>query len=202
MFYRQLGVPLERIKTIITAPDFDRIQALNEHRHKLLAQRQQLDLLIDNLEKTILETEGSIKMTDQEKFAGFKQQLIADNEKKYGKEICEKYGDDTVDKSNVKFQNMTKEQYDEVTKLASEVKETLAAAFQTGDPAGELAQKAADLHRQWLCYFWPEYSKEAHAGLAQMYVDDKRFTAYYDEEHPGTAQFLRDAIHIYTSMRQ
>ena len=74
--------------------------------------------------------------------------------------------------------------------------------FALGYPASELAQKAADLHRQWLCYFWSEYSKEAHAGLAQMYVDDERFKAHYDEKQPGTAEFLRDAIHIYTGFKK
>lgn len=94
---------------------------------------------------------------------------------------------------------MSQEQHDEVTRLATEVMETLQAAFETGDPAGELAQKTADLHRQWLCYYWDSYSKKAHAGLAQMYVDDPRFTAYYDEKKPGTAVFLRDVIQIYTA---
>jgi hypothetical protein len=53
-----------------------------------------------------------------------------------------------------------------------------------------------------LCYYWDSYSKEAHAGVAQMYVDDERFTAYYDKEQPGTAEFLRDAILIYTGMKK
>jgi hypothetical protein len=75
--------------------------------------------------------------------------------------------------------------------------ETLIKAIRTGDPGGELAQKAADLHRQWLCYFWQEYDKEAHAVLAQMYVDDERFTKYYDKDQPGVAIFLRDAVHFY-----
>jgi hypothetical protein len=96
---------------------------------------------------------------------------------------------------------MTQAQYDEVTKLAEQVIETLAEAYKTGDPAGDLAQKAADLHKRWLSYYWKEYNKEAHAGLAQMYVDDERFTAYYDKEQPGTAAFLRDAIQIYTGMK-
>jgi len=65
-----------------------------------------------------------------------------------------------------------------------------------------LGQKAADLHRQWLSYYWDSYSKEAHAGLAQMYVDDPRFRAYYDEKQPGSAEFLRDAIHIYTRIEK
>jgi hypothetical protein len=35
-----------------------------------------------------------------------------------------------------------------------------------------------------------------------MYVEDERFRANYDEKEPGTAEFLRDAIHIYTGFRK
>ncbi|QGU95960.1 MerR family transcriptional regulator [Clostridium bovifaecis] len=202
LFYRELGVSLDKIKDIVTSPSFDGSKALREHREKLLEKREQLDILIANVDKTIALTEGRIKMSDKEKFEGFKQKMIDDNEKKYGKEIREKYGNDTVDKSNAKVKNMTQEEYEEVTSLESQVKETLAEAFKTGNPAGELAQKAADLHKQWLTYYWSSYSKEAHAGLAQMYVDDERFRAYYDKEQPGIAEFLRDAILIYTEMKK
>lgn len=202
LFYRELGVSLENIKKIITSPSFDSTHALKEHREQLLVKREQLDRLIANVDKTIAAAEGSITMTDKEKFEGFKQKLIDDNEKKYGKEIREKYGDEQVDKSNQKVKGMTEEQYTEVEKLAADVLTTLAEAFATGDPAGELAQKAAHLHRQWLCYYWDSYTKEAHAGLAQMYVDDERFTVYYDKNQPGTAVFLRDAIHIYTGLKK
>ncbi|HHV95974.1 MAG TPA: MerR family transcriptional regulator [Clostridiaceae bacterium] len=201
LFYRELGVKLDKIKEIISSPSFDKVKALKEHREKLLEKRKQLDLLIENVEKTIALTEGKIKMSDREKFEGFKRSLIEENEKKYGKEIREKYGEDAVNKSNKKILNMTQEQYKEFEKLSSEILETLKAAYKTGDPAGELAQKAADLHRQWLCYTWNTYSKEAHAGLAQRYVDDERFRAYYDKEQPGLAEFLRDAILVYTGMK-
>jgi len=200
LFYRELGVSLDSIKDIVSAPSFNGANALMEHREKLLEKREQLDVLIANVDKTIALTEGRIKMSNKEKFEGFKQKMVNDNEKKYGKEIREKYGKDTVEKSNAKLMNITQEQYDEVTALANQVAETLAEAFATGNPAGELAQKAADLHKKWLTYYWSEYSKEAHAGLAQMYVDDPRFTAYYDEKQPGTAKFLSDAILVYTGM--
>lgn len=202
LFYRELGINLEVIKSIITSTSFDNTNALKEHREKLLAKREQLDMLIANVDKTIASTEGRIKMSDKEKFEGFKQNMIDKNEEKYGAEIRAKYGDKTVDESNKKFKNMTKEQYGEFEKLGFEVIDTLKAAFATGDPAGELAQKAADLHRTWLSYSWNSYSKDAHAGLAQMYVDDERFTAYYDKEQPGLAVFLRDAIFIYTGIKK
>ncbi|WP_303862967.1 MerR family transcriptional regulator [Alkalibaculum bacchi] len=198
LFYRELGIELSRIKEIITSPSFDEQIALKEHHEKLLEKRAQLDVLIENVENTMALKEGRIIMNDQEKFKGFKKKLVEDNEKKYGDEIRQKYGKDTVEKSNKKVMNMSQEDYEEVTKLEGEVKETLAEAFKGGDPASELAQKAADLHKQWITYYWGFYSPEAHAGLAQMYVEDERFTAYYDENQPGTADFLRDAVIIYT----
>jgi DNA-binding transcriptional MerR regulator len=201
LFYRELGISLDQIKEIITAPAFNAADALKEHREKLLEKRKQLDLLITNVDKTIASVEGRTKMSDKEKFEGFKKKMIEDNEKQYGKEIREKYGDETVDKSNAKFMNMTQEEHEAVTKLAEEVSSTLAQAMKTGNPAGELAQKVAGLHKQWLTFYWNEYSREAHAGLAEMYVADERFKAYYDKIRPGAAEFLRDAILIYTGQK-
>ncbi len=198
MFYREMGVSLDTIKNIITAKEFNEEKALENHLEKLLAEKKQLDLLIENVKKTLEYKKGNINMKDNEKFQGFKKKLVEENEQKYGKEIREKYGEEQVNESNQKLMNMTKEQYDEFEKLGQEVLDTLEAAFATGDPAGELAQKTAELHKKWLTFTWSSYSKEAHAALAQMYVDDERFTAYYDKTQPGMAAFLRDAVHIYT----
>lgn len=59
------------------------------------------------------------------------------------------------------------------------------------------AKKLVMKHKEWLMYSWTTYSKEAHAGLAEMYVTDDRFTAYYDKHIEGGAEFLRDAIVAY-----
>lgn len=198
LFYRELGVSLDNIREIITSPGFDSSRALVEHREKLLAKRRQLDVLIENVNKTIDQSEGRIKMSDREKFEGFKQKMINENEEKYGHEIREKYGNEEVEKSYKKLKGMTEEQYKEVEALGQEVLDTLKEAFKTGNPEGELGQRAAELHRRWLSFYWDGYTKEAHAGLAQMYVDDERFTKFYDKEQPGFAEFLRDAIFIYT----
>ncbi|OXS59954.1 MerR family transcriptional regulator [Cohnella sp. CIP 111063] len=200
LFYRELDVGLEEIKEIVGAPEFDARSALAKHREQLLAKRQQLDALIANIDLTLAHQEGMTNMSDQQKFEGFKQQLIDDNEAKYGEEIRAKYGNERVNKSNAKIKNMTKEQHEEIERLSEDIHATLAQAFATGDPAGELAQKAADLHRRWLTFYWDQYTKEAHAGVAQMYVDDERFRAYYDKDQPGIAEFLRDAVRIYTGI--
>ncbi|KPB04069.1 MerR family transcriptional regulator [Bacillus sp. CHD6a] len=200
LFYRELEMDLDSIQKIINAPSFNEVEALKEHRDKLLTKQKRLEGLIKSVDRTLAAKEGSITMTNKEKFEAFKQNIINENEEKYGKEIRGKYGNETIDQSNAKLKGMSKNQYEQGEKLGEEVLQVLSKAFQTGDPAGELAQKAADLHRQWLGLYWDSYSKEAHAGLAQMYVDDERFTAFYDKEQPGTAEFLRDAIYIYTGM--
>lgn len=199
MFYRELGVELSEIGRILSSKDFDGLAALQNHHTALCAKREQLERLIASVEKNISSLKGETSMTNQEKFEGFKQKLIDDNEKQYGSEIREKYGDAVIDSSHAKLKGMTKEQYAEVEKLSQEVNDALKAAFEQGDPSSELAQKACELHKRWLCYYWSTYSKEAHIGVSQLYVDDPRFTAYYDKIQPGCAVFLRDAIQLYCS---
>ena len=121
-----------------------------------------------------------------------------DNEEKFGEEIREKYGEDIVKMSNEKFKNMTQEDFNKLNELASQIKFYLGEAFKHKNPSSELAQKAAQLHKEWITFCWGTYDKEAHAKLAQMYVDDERFRAYYDDINKGTAEFLRDAIFIFT----
>ena len=199
LFYKELGVELERIKEIFSVSGYDELQALYEHKEKLTQKRKQLDKLILNVNKTIEQRVGGTNMSDIEKFEGFKQDLIQKNEQLYGDEIRAKYGEKSVDKSYAKLKNLTKQQYEEVENLGNAVLETLYQAYKTGDEARDLAQKAADLHRQRLSYYWDSYTKEAHRDIANMYVDDKRFTSFYDKHQPGAAVFLRDAILIYTS---
>ncbi|GGA81461.1 MerR family transcriptional regulator [Ornithinibacillus halotolerans] len=200
LFYRELEVSLEDIKEIIHQPDFDRKLALKNHYEELKDKRARLDKIMATVEKTIASIEGGNPMQDKDKFEGFKEKLINENEKKYGKENREKYGDDTVEASNAKLRGMSQEDYDNMTKLGEEIFELLKEAYLTGDPNSPEALKLAEKHKEWLMYSWPSYTKEAHAGLAEMYVADERFTAYYDKAVKGGTKFLRDAINNYINM--
>ena len=144
--------------------------------------------------------EREIKMNDKEKFADFAEKLVQDNENMYGAEIRSKYGDEAVENSNAKVKGMTVDQYKEIEKLSEELNAALKQAFEQGNPTSELAMKACKLHKDWLCYFWDDYSNEAHIGIAEMYVSDPRFTAYYDNIAPGSAMFLRDALVEYCKL--
>jgi len=202
LFYRELGLPLEKIGEIVTSDSFDEGKALQEHRRNLEERKKQIEELLINVERSIEDFEGRTKMKDKQRFEGFKKNLVDENDRKYGAEVREKYGDEVFEKSNAKVMGMTEADYEKAQKLASDIISTLHSAMEGGDPSSELAQKAASLHKEWLTMYWDKYSPEAHAGLALMSVEDARFKAYYDNEKPGTAEFLRDAVLVFMGMNQ
>ena len=197
LFYRELEMPLDEIRRILSDPAYDPDTALASHLISLRAQEKRIGTLITTLEKTLSAQKGGTIMQDNEKFEGFKKDLIRENEEKYGAEIRARFGDETIDASNRKVMNMTRTDYEDTKTLEARLNEAIRKAFETGDPRGPLAMEAAALHREWLMRYWTEYSPEAHKGLAEGYVSDPRFTAYYDKIAPGCAVFLRDAIAAY-----
>lgn len=199
LLYRELGLELSVIKEILYDPKYNRLYALEEHFIRLNRQKEHLEQLIATVEKTIKQEKGGIRMEDKEKFQSFKKELVEKNETAYGVEIREKYGDEAVDESNRKMMNLTKEQYDNMQQLAEEILEKLELAVNMGEnPSSPEGQKIAALHREWLGYTWKSYSKEAHRGLAVMYVEDERFRKYYDKKTDGCAEFLKNAVWAYT----
>ena len=200
LFYRTLDLGIDEIKQILFDPSYDELNALTNHYHKLLKKRAQLDLVIETIKLTISSKKGEKQMSNEEKFKGLKQQMIQENEEKYGDELRQSYGDERIEAANKKFYRLSEEAFQEMNELGENILNQLSVAMKSHDPQGELAQEVAKMHHRWLMYTWPSYSKEAHAGLAQMYVADERFTAYYDDAiGKGAAQFLCDAILFYTS---
>ncbi|MGX1265304.1 DNA-binding transcriptional MerR regulator [Rossellomorea marisflavi] len=197
MFYRELGMELEGIKLILDDPDFDSVGALKEHRSRLVEKKERLLMLIRNVDQTLEDKGGGTTMSDREKFEGFKKKLVDANEREYGKEIREKYGDESIDASNQQLLSMDKETYEETKHMEEQMIALLKIAHKTGDATGEEAQEAARLHKEWITHQWGRYSKEAHKGLVQMYVDDERFRSYYDKHQNGMAEFLRDTVSHY-----
>lgn len=193
LFYRELGLPLEEIAALLSDPGFEPTGALRRHRAELIARRDRLSALIATVEHTIAAAERSIPMQDQEKFAGFKERLIAENEARYGAEIRAKYGDEAVNASNEKLRGASPQAHAKAEAMAAEILALLDVAWQ-GDPRGGEARKLAALHKEWLCLYWASYSPEAHRGVVDLYVEDARFAAYYDRGKSGKARFLRDAV--------
>lgn len=195
LLYRELGLELAHIRRLLDDPAFDREMALQSHLAALKARRTRLDGLILTIERTL---EGAHDMSDWNKFEGFKQHAIQENEEAYGAEIRTKYGEETVELSKQQFQRLTQAQMAEWTSLSAELQTRLERAVAAKqDPTEPEGLALAALHRHWLSFTWPSYTPQAHKNLGEMYVADRRFTAFYDKELPGCANFLSHAIAEY-----
>ena len=134
-------------------------------------------------------------MSDEQKFEAFKRRTVAHNEEVYGAEIRAKYGDQEVDEANAAVMGLTQAQYQEWTDLGREIQERLEAAVQAGlSPEDQEGKEITAFHRRWLTITGKQYDPAKHRGIAELYVMDERFTAYYDKQVPGCARFLRDAV--------
>ena len=198
LFFRELGVELAQVKTYLEDPSRDRLALRRTHLVDLEGERDRLDTLIQSVRTNIRAEERKEIMTDEKKFKAFKAQMVEANEKTYGKESREKYGDAAVDRSQKAFRDMSPEDYQKWTHLDRAILEGLERAVQDGlSSEGPEGEAIVSNHKQWLILSGLKYQPNIHRGLGEMYIMDERFTAYYDKNVPGCAQFLRDAIHFW-----
>ncbi|CZT56481.1 HTH-type transcriptional activator mta [Eubacteriaceae bacterium CHKCI005] len=195
LYYRALGVGLGRIRECLDDPSFDRLSALRSHLTALETEKARLSRLIQSVRETIETQERNEIMNDEQKFEAFKQRTVDTNERNYGGEIREKYGDAAVDGVHSAVLNLTQEQYEQWMGLSKEIQCRLEEAVKTSkDSSSPEARDITQLHRQWLTLVSNGYEANRHKGIVQLYVMDRRFSDYYDKNVPGCAQFLRDAV--------
>ena len=195
LYYRALGVELAQIKACLDDPSFDRLAALRSHLAALEQERERLDGLIRSVKKTILTQERKAVMDDQEKFEALKRRALVWHEETYGREAREKYGNRMVDAAQAAVRDLTQEQYRAWKELEEEIRRRLEEAVRSGaSPEGPEGREITRLHRRWLTVAGNPFGPDQHRGMARLYLDDQRFTAYYDREVPGCARFLWEAV--------
>ena len=78
------------------------------------------------------------------------------------------------------------------------LRDELAELFTSGAPAkDELVQLLIASHYDWICLFWTP-NREQYIGLGQMYGQDPRFTEFYDKKANGLADFIGEAIRVWS----
>ncbi len=178
LYYRALGVELAQIKACLDDPSFDRLAALRGHLTALEQEQARLEALIRSVRKTISAQERKELMNDQEKFEALKQRAVGE-----------------VDAAQDTVRALTQDQYREWTGLGDEILRRLEEAVQRQTPPDSLeGREITQLHRRWLTLTGNTCDPDKHMGLAQLYIQDERFTAYYDRTVPGCARFLCEAV--------
>lgn len=190
LFYRELGFKLDDIVSVLADPTFDRRKALHAQREMLAAKLQETRAVLDLVEKTIRALEGTYAMTKEEMFEVFGDFDV----EKHEEAARRRWGDtDAFKESTRRAKEYSKEDWQRIKDEGAEVIEAFAKALESGVPAADAADLAERARLQIDKWFYP-CSKQMHANLGNMYVDDPRFAATYESRRVGLAAYVRDAI--------
>jgi len=188
---RELGTSLDRIARIVNTDDpSTTIAMLRDHLAGLTAERERYARLAATVARTIDSIEKGKSMTASHVFDGFAHE-------RYEPEARDRWGDAAVDRSNASWERLGDEGKKRHLRIDREIVEALGAAVRVGFGAeSDEVQEIVARHHAWLSEIWTP-DANAYRSLTQMYVDDERFKAHYDEVAPGAAELLRDAAALY-----
>ncbi|MCA1825285.1 MAG: MerR family transcriptional regulator [Frankia sp.] len=191
--YRELGMPLEEIARVLDDPGSDPVEHLRR-QHALLRERiERHQSQLAAIEKTLEAHRMGIELNPEEMFEVFGD----DDPTQYAAEAEQRWGEtDSFRESRRRASSYTKHDWLRMKADQAAVEHRLLDAMQSGlTPDSPTAMDAAEAHRQNISRWFYACPHAMHRGLGDMYVADPRFAAHYDEQAPGLAQFVRDAIH-------
>ena len=117
-------------------------------------------------------------------------------EKKYSKEVKARWGDtQAYAQSAERVKKMSKEDLARIKREGEDLMKEIASHMDCEVGCDEVQQLIAR-HYENLNHFYTP-SIEMYTGLADMYVEDGRFNAYFETFAPGLAVFMRDAMKVY-----
>jgi DNA-binding transcriptional MerR regulator len=193
LFYRELGLSLKEIAEIIHQPEFDLLQALQDHKAELRHRALRLERLIETVEKTIQHLEGDYQMSKNELFSGFSEE----QQQEYFKEAEEIYDPKLVRQSQRRWESYSQQQKDQVRAEGEAIHRAILEVMDKGAASPEVQNQVGALHRHFVTSYY-DCTYEIFRGLGQMWVEDARFKEVYEQIQPGFAVFLREAVMIYT----
>ena len=111
-------------------------------------------------------------------------------------EAAERWGStDAYKKSEARTSKYSKNDWEQAQAEAENVVAQFIDAMNQGlDATSPEAKAAAEAHRLNISTWYYDCSHEMQTNLAEMYLADPRFTAYYDSKRAGLAQYVHDAI--------
>jgi DNA-binding transcriptional MerR regulator len=192
LVYRELDFPLDRIAELLDDPAADQIGLLRRQQALLTDRIEHLRQVVDSLERMVAAKTMGIQLSDEEQREIFGQNWLGSE---YAEEAERRWGEtDAWQQSQRRSATFDKAQWQRIKDDGDALLADLAAALRAGvEPGTEPANALAERHRASIEVFY-DCDHAMQSCLAQMYVDDARFTAYYDGAAPGLAGYLKSII--------
>ncbi|HRD28786.1 MAG TPA: MerR family transcriptional regulator [Caulobacter sp.] len=195
LFHRELEFPLEAIRAVLAAPDFDRLEALRRHRTRLAAEARRYRRLLRTLDETLAALEGDATMDDKTLYQGFAPEKQADHEAW----LVDRYGDRAqaeIDHGKTVMKGWKAEDFAGFAAEVEAIEAALADAMADGLPPDSAAVIAiVRRHHAWVARSWKAPpTRDAYLGLGQMYGDHPDFRSRYEDRAAGLLEYLQAAM--------
>ncbi|ORT59038.1 MerR family transcriptional regulator [Streptomyces sp. CB03238] len=192
-FYRELGFPLDQVAVLLDDPDADPREHLRRQRELLSARIAELQKMAEAVEHAMEAKKMGINLTPEERFEVFGDK----DPEQYAEEAEQRWGNtEAYRESQRRAARYTKADWQRMQEQNADWGVRYQALMSEGEPpTGERAMDVAEEHRRQIATWFYECPFEMHRCLADMYVSDERFTAFYDAMRPGLAEHLHAAIH-------
>jgi DNA-binding transcriptional MerR regulator len=190
--YRDCGLELAEIATLLAAEGDGRtdhlrrlLELLDQRMARLAEQRRVLAASVEA-------SEMGISLNPEEMLEVFGEH----DPTQHAQEARERWGEtDAYQESHRRTSSYTKQDWQRMGEQSAAIEAELAACLVAGEPAdGPRAKAAAEAHRRHIDEWFYPCSHEMQVVLADMYVQDPRFRAHYDDVEPGLADYVRDAV--------
>lgn len=198
LFFKELEFSLEDIVRIITDPGFKTVEALADQKKFLELKKARIDGLLDTIDMTMNTLKGG------EKIMNNNNTTIADTQNQideYKREAKKRWGHtDAYKQSEDRTKHWTKDDYKRLTENGKKFTQELADTMDKGFDSAEF-QALIGKHYEGIGTFY-DCSLEMYRSIAEGYVSDTRFKAFYDKFRPGLAEFMQKAINYYCDHQQ
>lgn len=186
---RELGMSLEMVRRMLDEPGFDRRVALLEQREQLRERGERIEAMLASVDAALRSMEGVDTVDMKELFDGF-------DPAEHEEEARTRWGGtDAYKESMRRTKSYKKEDWLRLKAEAKVLMDRLAEVFRAGAASGSAeAMDIAEEHRLHIDRWFYPLSRQAHVGLAGMYVADPRFKATYEKVAPGLAEYYAAAI--------
>jgi len=196
LFFRELGFPLDKIKKIISANNFDKVKALRAHKETLEKDINRMHNLINTIDTTIKYLSGNVKVSAGEFFQGFDPKKRVEYEKYLVS--SDKVTQKDLDRIWTKYQKLNDIDKGKFKLEGIALNKELAAVMESGfTPNSAEVQKLIKRHYEWIKPFWRP-NADSYIGIAILYCEHEDFKNFFDSYHVGLAEFLSEAMQIFS----
>ena len=193
LFYRFLKFKLNDIKELLDG-DIDSLKILEQQRELILKEKENFEIILHNIEKTIKTYKGEQKMTIEEKFNGFKKEDL----NKYEDHAIEKYGKGTREESKKRQsgkEDIVAEKFNSIFRSMAEYRKNNINIEEK-----EVQSKVEELYNYMNKYAF-DCSVEVFSYIGKGYSQNPEFKKNIDKFGEGVAEYTSRAIDVYCKSR-